>query len=228
MKRIIVVILLLSANYLFAQQSISDKTYHSKPLWIAMMKRPDVNYHEAEKAFNLFWENREIPFANKGEIEKQLPIMKKKYLYAEDFAKASLTDMFSKEKLAQAEVLTTDYFSNAILINDGKLNFTVKALPWQAQLSCYKTAVVINANNDNLPDILLGGNFYANNIQMGRYDSDYGTILINHGKDSFTCENLNGVIIKGQVRHISNIKIGKRDAFVMARNNDSLKVIGFK
>ncbi len=181
-----------------------------------------------EQVLTCYLQNREIPFANKGEIEKQLPGMKKQFLYAEDFAKASLTDMFSKEKLDKADLFSADYFSNAMLINDGKLNFTVQALPWQAQLSCYKTAVVINANNDSLPDILLGGNFYANNIQMGRYDGDYGTILINNGKDSFTCENLNGVIIKGQVRHISSIKIGKSDAIIMARNNDSLKVIRFK
>ena len=46
-----------------------------------------------------------------------------------------------------------------------------------AQLSPYKTAALIDINN-NLPDILLGGNYYDNNIQMGRYDADYGTILI--------------------------------------------------
>ncbi|CAN5538544.1 VCBS repeat-containing protein [soil metagenome] len=181
-----------------------------------------------EQILTYYLQNREIPFANKGEIEKQLPGMKKQFLYAEDFAKASLAKLFSNEKLDKADLLTANYFSNALLINDGKLNFTVKALPWQAQLSCYKTAVVINANNDNLPDILLGGNFYANNIQIGRYDGDYGTILINRGKDSFTCENLNGVVVKGEVRHIGQIKIDGQEAFIMAKNNDSLQVIIFR
>ena len=37
--------------------------------------------------------NKEIPFANKEELEKQMPSIKKNYLYAGDFAKASLTDI---------------------------------------------------------------------------------------------------------------------------------------
>ncbi len=40
---------------------------------------------------------KEIPFATKAELEKQMPVLKKKFLYAEDLAKASLTDIFSKE-----------------------------------------------------------------------------------------------------------------------------------
>ena len=78
-------------------------------------------------------------------------------------------------------------------MNDGKLNFTVTALPWEAQLSPYRDAVVVDANHDSLPDILLFGNYYENNIQMGRYDADFGTILINHGKGQFDAESLNGL-----------------------------------
>ena len=101
-------------------------------------------------------------------------------------------------------------------------------MPWQAQLSPYKDAVVVDANGDDLPDILLVGNYYENNIQMGRYDADFGTILINHGNGKFEPENLNGMVIKGQVRHIQKINIGKKEAFILVRNNDSTMVIQFK
>jgi hypothetical protein len=124
-------------------------------------------------------------------------------------------------------VLTADYFSNAILINQGNLNFTLEALPWQAQLSPYRDAVVVDANHDNLPDILLMGNYYNSNIQMGRYDADFGTILLNKGKGKFSAENINGLQIKGQVRHIRKIMINKKEAFILARNNESAVVIEF-
>ena len=91
-----------------------------------------------------------------------------------------------------------------------------------------KTAAVIHANNDSLPDILLMGNYYENNIEMGRYDADYGTVLINKGNGKFAAEVLNGIAIKGQVRHIANVKIGKKEAFILGRNNDSARVIIFK
>ncbi|WP_315818597.1 hypothetical protein [Paraflavitalea speifideaquila] len=107
------------------------------------------------------------------------------------------------------------------------MQFTLQPLPWQAQLSSYRDAVVINANNDSLPDILLGGNFYDNNIQMGRYDADMGTILVNRGKGVLEPENINGLPVKGQVRHISKIKIAGKEALVLARNNDSTLVLRF-
>ena len=181
-----------------------------------------------EQLLTYFLNGKEIPFANKAELEKQMPsVMKKKFLYAEDFAKASLKDLFSQKKLDEAAVFTADYFSNAILINKGNLQFETKALPMAAQFSSLKDAVVVNANNDALPDILIGGNFYDNNIEMGRYDADYGTILINKGNGNFSCETLNGLQIKGQIRHIKPILIGKQQAFVVARNSDSAMVIKF-
>ncbi len=107
------------------------------------------------------------------------------------------------------------------------MNFTTQSLPWLAQLSPFKDGVVVNANDDTLPDILLFGNFYENNIQRGRNDADFGTILINLGKGNFKCESINGLQIKGQVRHIKKINIGKQEAFIVVTNSDSARVIKF-
>ena len=74
---------------------------------------------------------------------------------------------------------------------------------------------------------MLVGNYYENNIEMGRYDADYGSLLINNGKGGFDYKTLNGVAIKGQSRRIQKLKIGKREGFVIARNNDSAVVISF-
>lgn len=178
-----------------------------------------------EQVLTYYLSGREIPFASKAELERQMPFLKKKYLYAKDFANASLDDMFNKQKLSQATMFSANYFSNAVLINDGKMHFEVQALPWEAQFTSYRDAVVTDANGDNLPDILLAGNYYDNNIEMGRYDADFGTILINKGHGRFSAEGLNGVQLKGQSRHIMEISVGKRIAYIVAKNNDSVMLI---
>jgi hypothetical protein len=180
-----------------------------------------------EQVLTYYLDGRELPFANKEELEKQMPALKKKFLYAEDFAKASLKDLFSEDKLRSADTLTANYFSNAILINHGNLNFTVQPMPWEAQLSPYRDAAIIDANGDSLPDILLVGNYYGNNIQMGRYDADYGTILVNQGANHFTAVPLNGVSVEGETRRVQEITIAGQKAYVLARNNDSVKVVRF-
>lgn len=180
-----------------------------------------------EQILTYYIGGKEITFVNKDELQKQVPFIKKKFLYAGDFAKASIAEIFGAGKLKEAQVLTADYFSNAVLINDGNMNFSVQALPWQAQLSSYRDAIVTAANNDELPDVLLVGNYYDNNIQMGRYDADFGTMLVNGRNGKFTTENLNGLAIKGQVRKIKSIKIGNSNGYILARNNDSIKVIRY-
>lgn len=181
-----------------------------------------------EQVLTYYVAGKEIPFASKAELEKQMPVLRKKFLYAEDLARASLSDIFGEEKLRGATVFTADYFANAILRNRGNLQFEAVPMPPEAQFSCFKDAAVVNANGDNKPDILLMGNYYDSNIEMGRYDADYGTLLINQGGGKFRCSTLNGFAVKGQVRHIQPIRIGQQQAYIVARNNDSTKVITFQ
>jgi hypothetical protein len=181
-----------------------------------------------EQLLTYYLDGREIPFASKDDLQKQIPMLKKKYLYAEDFARAELSDLFGKTKLKNAEILTADYFASVILVNDGNWNFLAKQLPWQAQLTPYRDAAVTDVNNDNRPDFLLAGNFYACNIQLGKYDADYGTVLVNKGGGNFSCEMLNGVTLKTEIRRIKNIRTGNKMAWLLAQNNDSLKMISFQ
>ena len=181
-----------------------------------------------EQILTYYLNGKEIPFANKDELTKQMPIIKKKFLYAADFAKAGLEEIFSDKKLKAAQLLTADYFANAVLINHGDLHFTTEALPWEAQLTQFRDAVIVDANDDQLPDVLLFGNYYDNNIQMGRYDADYGTVLVNKGNGKFATEKINALTIKGQVRHIKSIQINKQPSFILAKNNDTTQIIQFK
>ncbi|MCF2486703.1 VCBS repeat-containing protein [Dyadobacter sp. CY347] len=178
-----------------------------------------------EPLLTYYLNGKEALFPTKLEMEKQMPVIRKKYIFATDFAKAGLGDLVGEDKLKEAQVLSADYFQNAVLVNDGKGNFEVKPLGYKAQWTPFYDAQIIDANGDKLPDVLIMGNFYNCNIQMGRYDSDFGTVLINRGNCNFTPESLKGLQVKGQVKHLKNIKLKSGNAIVAARNDDKLVVI---
>ena len=157
-----------------------------------------------------------------------MPLLKKKFLYAEDFAKASLNELFGADKLKKAQKYSVDYLSNAFMQNKGDQTFTVTALPYEAQLTTYRTAMVVQANNDSLPDVLLLGNYYDNNVEIGRQDADFGTLLINKGAGKFVYAPLNGLTINGQVRNIKSITIKGTQAYILAKNNDAVQIIRFR
>ena len=47
-------------NSSFAQNSNASKNYAEYPYWIEMMQDKSVNFYETQKAFNEYWEGREI------------------------------------------------------------------------------------------------------------------------------------------------------------------------
>jgi hypothetical protein len=84
-SRIIILSLtiVVCAGNLFAQKSIAKKTdsdYRKYPYWIDMMNDTTSNYFEAEKAFNLFWENKIKPVEEKDILNEHSKKERKSFL----------------------------------------------------------------------------------------------------------------------------------------------------
>mgnify|MGYP001184979138 CR=1 FL=1 len=178
-----------------------------------------------EQVMTYYLNGQEVPFANKDELQKQMPGIKKRFLYAADFAKAGLRDVFTEATLNKATVLQATQLANGLLMNKGNMQFAFEPINWLAQVSTYRHGVVVKANADSLPDILLVGNFFDNNIQMGRNDADFGTLLINKGKGNFEPVALPAVILAGESRRIEGISIGGKQSLIVARNNAPVVVM---
>jgi hypothetical protein len=169
-----------------------------------------------EQVLTYYVGGKEICFAVKSDLERQMPQLKKKFLYAEDFAKASLEQIFTKEKLASARKWTATETRSMVFINNGEQKFTAVPLPWQAQLSPLKAAIARDMNRDGLTDLLMAGNFYENNVQLGRNDADFGSLLINNGGSKFVYQLIPGMAIKGQVRKL----VDENGKIWVIKNND--------
>jgi hypothetical protein len=74
-KCFFIVIAVIISVKAFGQNTKADSSfkkndiekYHNNPVWIDMMNDPNVNYYEACKAFDIFWQGREIPSESEGE-----------------------------------------------------------------------------------------------------------------------------------------------------------------
>lgn len=173
-----------------------------------------------EQVMTYFVGGEEIPFASKILLEKSMPSLKKKFLYAEDFARAAVSTLLGNEKLKNSMKLRATHFENSIFLNDGKLNFRLLPMPAPAQYSSFRTAYSINGK------LLLAGNYYFNNVEIGRQDADFGTMLsMNKGSPLAIPFNK---VLEGQVKKIRSINIGGREAFILAKNNASLQILSKK
>ncbi len=183
----------------------------------------DGNGHQ-EQVLTYYVGGREIPFSSLMELQKQIPSLKKKFIYAKDFAQASLTDLFGKDKLDSSVIFEANHLANTLWLGQADGSFMEQALPKEIQYTSYYTALAKDVNNDGLLDMLPGGNYYDCNVQMGRYDADNGSVLINTG-NTFQLQNLPSAPLPSPVKQIKSIQLA--DGFrglLYAQNGDSLKM----
>lgn len=175
-----------------------------------------------DQIITIYMMGKETIFADKREIEKQLPYVKKQFIYSRDFAKASLEDVFGKAKIGDAEIFEANYFDNSVLINKGDGTFDLHPLGGNAQFTPYYAAQ--NISEYKKGEFLMMGNFYECNIQMGLYDADQGNVFsLKNGK---TIKSpISNLPIKGQVRRIRPIKIAGKTHYLVIKNNDKMMVL---
>jgi len=172
-------------------------------------------------------DGKAYPYWMKGEMEKNIPAIKKKFLQFKTYAGKQFSEIFSGDELKQATILTAKETRSAVFLNGGKGHFTMEALPLEAQLSPMFTAVVSDLNGDGFTDILLAGNFYGLKPQTGRFDASFGTLLLGDSQHHFHYEapKQSGLFIRGEARDATILNPGKKDPLiVVARNNDDLLI----
>ena len=179
---------------------------------------------QPEQIITYFLNDQNILLPTFAEVTKQMPALKKNFLFAKDFASASIEDLFGADKVAQAEVYVAFEFANSYFENSGSGKFTRHDLPDRLQFSPLKAGLNYDANLDGLIDVMLWGNYSENNIELGRYDADYGSILYNDGTH-FSNSQIELMNITGQVRNARMARAQNQTIIILGRNDEACVVL---
>ena len=165
---------------------------------------------------------KNMPVFLRKDITEQFPYLKKNNLKNSEFAPKSIEQLFAKDIIDKAIIKKFNYCSSVVAINNGNGTFTIKKLPLQAQLSNINAICVTDINNDNKPDLIIGGNKFGFPPQFGRLDASFGDILINNGQADFTVlpATVSGLNITGETKDIITIHGGDKKYLMAVRNND--------
>lgn len=169
-------------------------------------------------------QGREVLFPTYAEIMQQIPIVGKKFLFAKDFADASVEDLVGEESYRNTSIYVINQLQTCWFENTGTGTFVVHPLSVQMQFAPIRAIEVDDFDRDGTMDIMAMGNFFESNIEMGRYDADYGNILFD-GSQEKAKRLLQGLNISGQVRNLRRVKAGSNMYYVLAKNNAPVQVI---
>jgi len=193
----------------------------------AKLYTDDFNKNGNTECIPVFYktDGKAYPYWMKGEMEKEIPQLKKKFLQFKSYAGKQFSEIFTTAELKQATVLTVNETRSSVFLNDGKGHFTMQALPVEAQLSPVFATLVYDLNGDGFQDIFMAGNFYGLKPQTGRFDASYGTLLLGDGQNHFNymAPIKSGLFIRGEVRDVKMLnQKSKNPMLLVARNNDNL------
>ena len=166
-------------------------------------------------------DEKDYTFLGKGEIEKQVPLIKKKFLYFHDFAGKTVEELFG-DSLTDHHPLQVNSFASGVFYNKGKGHYEFKAFPASAQAAPLFGFITLAGANMG---ILAGGNFSGVLPYEGRYDADYGDVLTPDMNNSFKAVSpvTSGFLLRGEVRDIKSLKTKKSLIYIVAFNNNKLK-----
>jgi hypothetical protein len=185
-----------------------------------------------EQIINCYTEDgKAYPMVLKQDLQKQVPSIKKKFVKYNDYAGKQINEILPEDELQKAVVKKVENPNSSLLINEGSMKFTLKALPLEVQFSPIHGIETMDYNHDGHLDILMAGNFFDVLPEVGQYDANYGIVLEGKGNGHFEVikPQQSGFFTKGQVRKMMLVKGATGKPYMLlAKNNEKLQVFSVR
>lgn len=167
------------------------------------------------------------PAPPRDAMNQQIIQFRKKYQNYGLYAKATFGDLFSQEELDGAYRAEAYILQSSVLINEGQGEFTLKPLPKIAQQAPVFGIVPFDYNQDGNMDIVLSGNFFPNEVHMGRQDASRGLLLLGDGQGNFKEVPRSGLNLTGDARSSRLLHTPQGTLLLTAINSQRIKVHRF-
>ena len=163
----------------------------------------------------------EFPYFGRTDMEKQVKEFKNIYTEHKEFGTATIDEVMSKLPDVTKLVLKANYQLTSYIENKGHGEFTVKELPPEVQIAPVFAMLTGDFTNDLLPDILLTGNDYGNEVASGRFDALNGLLLCGDGKGNFEVMPMqeSGIIIPGDGKSLAKLQASDSTLMVISGQN---------
>lgn len=172
--------------------------------------------------------NRRLhPAISRAMFAEQVPGIKKQFLFASDYSKATFDDIFPAAKREGLLQFSCDETRSCWFENLGNGKFRKHVLPTEAQFAPVNAIVCDDLDGDGQKDLVVAGNEYQVEVNTGRHDASYGLLLRGSADRNFRAIPTvsSGLLIDGDVKDMELVSLPDGDkALVVAINNDSTKV----
>jgi enediyne biosynthesis protein E4 len=166
----------------------------------------------------------EYPFASRDELLDQMYGLRSKFTNYESYSEAKLNDIFTKDQLSKASVLTANELRSVYLENKGG-SFVAHSLPMQAQFTPIYAISVLDYDQDGNLDFILAGNQNSSRLRIGVMDSNFGQLFKGDGAGGFQFvpQKDSGLNFMGDIKSLKIMNVGNDKILFVGVNNIGLE-----
>ena len=161
------------------------------------------NNGSVDPILNFYIDGISYPYVTRDELLGQLASKRQVFNSYEKYADARLTDIFNETDLKKAKKLTVHHQETTLFLSTESKKFKTTTLPTQAQYAPVSEIITSDFNQDGNKDILLLGNDDNYKLRIGKFDANYGTLLMGNtnGTYNYIPQTRSGLSITGSNTH---------------------------
>lgn len=167
------------------------------------------------------------PVPPRDQLAEQVPGLKKRFSSYAAYGQLTFSEMLTPEELNGAYVAQATEFRSSYLENRGNGTFRLQPLPMMAQTAPVFGMLTEDVDQDGQLDVLLVGNNYGSDVQVGRYDAMKGLLLRGNGRGDFqpTTLSRSGFCADRDARSLVELLTAEPNQalYVVANNSDTLQ-----
>ncbi|MCA9261122.1 MAG: VCBS repeat-containing protein [Planctomycetales bacterium] len=172
-------------------------------------------------------EGVEYPLRGRGALVAASPELAEKFTTHRDFAKASLSEVFSPQRLADAQRLVANTFASGVLRNDGHGRFVFEPLSRLAQIAPACGLTLAEIDGDGHVDLVIAEHSLAFQPESCPADGGVSQALLGRGDGSFVClsPDRSGMMAPGDALSATVVDLNRdqRPDLMLSLNDDEVR-----
>ena len=170
-----------------------------------------------------YYDGKEVPTRGRECSSQQLPFIADKFPTFEEFANASISDIFDEEMQEKALHLEITTFESGVLMNLGGGQFEFRKLPNICQIAPIMGAVAKDFDNDGNVDLVCAGNLNRTEIETLPYDAGVGMFMKGKGNGEFEVlrGKRSGTLANADAKTVEMPTMGNGSTLVLVGNNNT-------
>jgi hypothetical protein len=167
------------------------------------------------------------PVKGRKQSSEQIPELFEQIPSYNEFAVASLEDIYSREKLNKALNYKVRTFESCIIENLGDGKFSMVPFENYVQMSNQNVILINDVDLDGSADLIMAGNFYPVEVEATRNDAGIGFWVRRdeYGRFVSIPSIKSGLFIEGDVKDMKMIKVNGKEIILIAKNNDYMQAV---